>query len=153
MPIVGKLINMIFKSRKDILFTTIFVGLSIFLIGVTLFTFITAKEAFSLYENWPLILILGCVGFLLWLFFGTNYELSEDGFIYRFGPMNGKISVSRIKEIVKGKTLWMGFRPATARKGLIIKYDQYNEIYISPKTNESFIIKILELNSNIKITE
>ena len=112
-----------------------------------------AKRDYSFYEHWPLILILVVTGMFLWIYFGTSYELSQYGFIYRFGPMNGKISINRIKEIVKGKTLWMGFRPATARKGLIIKYDLYNEIYISPKTNESFIEKILELNGNIKITE
>ncbi len=77
----------------------------------------------------------------------------ENGLLYKSGPFNGKISIDRITEIVKGKTLWVGFRPATSRKGLIVKYDKYNEIYISPKTNESFIEKILELNGKIKITE
>ncbi len=142
-----------FDSRKDILFSSILLGLSIFLIGIALFVLITAKTDSSIYEHWPLILVLAGTGLLLWIYFGTSYELNQDGFIYRSGPMNGKISINRIKEIVKGKTLWMGFRPATARKGLIVKYDQYNEIYISPKTNESFIEKILKLNSNIKITE
>ncbi len=142
-----------FKSRKDLLFSSVFLGLSIFLIGFTISTMITAKSNFSLYESWPLLLILVGAGFFLWIYFGTNYELSEDGFIYRFGPINGKISVCRIKEIVKGKTLWTGFRPALAIKGLIVKYDQYNEIYISPKTNDSFIEKILELNNGIKITK
>lgn len=103
---------------------------------------------------WPLVLVFSVVGLLLWLYFGTNYELSKtDGLIYRSGPFNGKINTDRITEIIKGKTLWVGFRPATARKGLIIKYDKYNELYISPKTNETFIAKILELNSGIKISE
>ncbi len=105
-------------------------------------------------EYWSLIPVLGIVGFLFWLYFGTNYELTkENGLIYRSGPFNGKISLERITEIIKGKTLWVGFRPATARKGLIIKYDKFNEIYISPKNNESFIEKILELNKTIKITQ
>ncbi|MGB5553196.1 MAG: PH domain-containing protein [Flavobacteriaceae bacterium] len=103
---------------------------------------------------WPLILVFSVVGLLLWLYFGTNYELSkEDGLIYRSGPFNGKIKMNRITEIIKGKTLWVGFRPATARKGLILKYDTYNELYISPKTNERFIEKILEFNTEIKITD
>ena len=77
----------------------------------------------------------------------------ENGLIYKSGPIIGKISVDRITEIIKGKTLWAGLKPATSRKGLIVKYDKYNEVYISPKTNESFIKKILELNGQIKITE
>jgi len=104
-------------------------------------------------EYWVLPLVIIIVGFILWFYYGTHYELNKDGFIYRCGPINGKISPDRIKEIVKGKTLWMGFRPATARKGLIVKYDQYGEIYISPKTNEAFITQLLEINGNIKIKE
>ena len=48
--------------------------------------------------------------------------------------------------------MWVGFKPATARKGLIIKYDKFNDLYISPETNDLFINKILELNDQIKIT-
>ena len=91
--------------------------------------------------------------FLLWLFFGTSYELNSEGFIYRSGPLKGKISLDRIKEVVKGQTLWVGYKPATARKGLIVKYDKYNEIYISPKTNDTFVKKLLELKKDVKITE
>ena len=89
--------------------------------------------------------------FLLWIFYGTKYELSENHLKYKCGPINGKIELKKINQIVKEKSLWSGLRPATARNGLIIKYEKYNEIYISPKTNETFIKKILELNSGIEI--
>ncbi|UOB16099.1 PH domain-containing protein [Abyssalbus ytuae] len=140
-----------FESKKDIFFTATILGLNTFLIGVIIFWLIS--DRMEKQEYWGMFLISGVVVLLFWLFFGTGYELSEEGLIYKSGPFNGKISISRIREIVKGKTLWIGFRPATARKGLIIRYDEYNEIYISPKTNDTFIKKILELNSKIKITE
>ncbi len=139
-----------FKSKKGVFFSVVLLGLNAFLIIITIVGFIKGEIEKS--EYWGLILIAMVSILLFWLYFGTNYELGKDGFIYRSGPFNGKISIDRITEIVKGKTLWMGFRPATARKGLIIKYDQYNEIYISPETNESFIKKILELKREIKIT-
>ncbi|RIV69913.1 PH domain-containing protein [Flagellimonas aequoris] len=140
-----------FKSQKDILFSTIIIGTNLFLLGITLYgIFIGEMEP---HEYWTLPLVLGVVVFLFWMYFGTDYELSPKGLIYRCGPMKGKIGYERIREIVKGRTLWIGFRPATARKGLIIKYDRYNEIYISPKTNEVFIDKILELKSDVNITE
>lgn len=150
--VVGKLKKMKFDSKKDILFSIIILGINAFLIGITIVGIINGEMEKD--EYWALILIFAVVGLLFWLYFGTNYELSKtDGFIYRSGPFNGKINTDRITEIIKGKTLWVGFRPATARKGLIIKYDKYNELYISPKTNETFIAKILELNSGIKISE
>jgi|SRR5690606_14651689 len=141
-----------FDSKKDLLFCTVILGINTFLIGVAVFAIVMGEMEKD--EYWALILIFAVVGLLFWLFFGTDYELSkENGLSYRSGPFRGKISVDRITEIIKGKTLWVGFRPATARKGLIVKYDRFNEIYISPKTNESFIEKILELNGEIKITE
>lgn len=141
-----------FDSKKAILFSIIILGVNAFLIGITIVGILNGEM--EKYEYWTLILILAIVGLLFWLYFGTNYELSQEGgLIYRSGPFNGKINTDRITEIIKGKTLWVGFRPATARKGLIIKYDKYNELYISPKTNELFINKILELNNRIKISD
>jgi hypothetical protein len=141
-----------FESKKDILFSSIILGVSVFLIGLIISNVLNGKMETQGY--WPFFPVFGIVGLLLWLYFGTTYELSKtDGLIYRHGPFKGKIKMENISEIVKGKTLWVGFRPATARRGLIIKYDKFNELYISPKTNEMFIEKILELNSAIKIVE
>jgi hypothetical protein len=97
-------------------------------------------------------LVILVVGFLMWLHFETEYELTQTELKYKSGPISGKIEVRKIREIIKGKSLWSGLKPATARNGLIIKYGQYDEIYISPKTNDTFVNKILELNSNITIT-
>lgn len=141
-----------FKSKKDLLFSVVILGLNALLIGITIMAL--SSGAFEKDTFWSLILILVVVSLLFWLYFGTHYELSKDkGLVYKSGPFKGKINVDRITEIIKGKTLWVGLRPATSRKGLIVKYDKYNEIYISPKTSEAFIKKILELNNAIKVTE
>lgn len=141
-----------FKSRKDLFFSAVILGLNTYLIGVISFGLFSGNM--DAQDLWSILLILGVVGLLFWLYFGTHYELSkEDGLLYRSGPFRGKIKIDRITEIIKGKTLWVGLKPATARKGLIVKYDKYNEIYISPKTNDSFIEKMLELKSDIKISE
>ncbi|GAA3557525.1 PH domain-containing protein [Snuella lapsa] len=140
-----------FKSKKDPLFTTLILVLNLFLIGVA-FSRLTLDHIEKA-DYWGITVILAVVALLFWIHFGTFYKLSKNELTYRSGPISGKIHINRIKEIVKGKTLWVGLKPATSRKGLIIKYDTYNEIYISPKTNELFIKKILEINNNIKITK
>ena len=142
---------MTFKSKKDSLFTMTILGLNAFLIGITIYGFITGELEKD--DYWTLIPILGVVVLLFWIFFGTNYQLTKNELIYRCGPIKGKIKINRITEITKGKTLWVGLKPATSRKGLIIKYDKYNEIYISPNTNESFITELLKLKSDIKIND
>jgi hypothetical protein len=140
-----------FKSRKDILFQLLGFSIIVFFIGIILFrVFSDGIENYNF--MWTDIFMLTVAGFLIWLGLGTNYELTQTELKYKSGPIRGKIEIDKIHEIIKGKTLWSGLKPATARNGLIIKYEIYNEIYISPKTNDSFLKKILELNDKIKIT-
>lgn len=140
-----------FRSRQDILFQIIGISVIGFFIGIILL------RIFSIgIENydfmWTDFLMFVVVAFLLWLGLGTNYELTQTQLKYKSGPIRGKNEIDKVHEIIKGKTLWSGLKPATARNGLIIKYEKYNEVYISPKTNETFLKKILELNNKIKIT-
>lgn len=126
--------------------------------GINLLTaafciFLFLEEGFSKDNIVAFILLPVFIVFLFGLLY-TNYELANGYFRYRSGfIINGKIEISRIREIVKGKTLRVGFKPATATKGLIIKYDKYEELYISPATNDSFIEEILKIKSDIVITE
>lgn len=140
-----------FKSKKDSLFSLVVLGACAFILVLTVVGVL--KGEMDPDEYWTLPIVIGVCLALLWFYFGTYYELGKEGLVYRSGPIKGKISIDRITEIVIGKTLWVGFRPATSRNGLIVKYDTYNEIYISPQTNESFVKKILELKSDIKISE
>lgn len=140
-----------FKSRKDKLFQILTFGFSALFCGIILIRIIS-NGTIDFEFLWTDILMLLVVGLILWLNFGTEYELTQTELKYKSGPIRGKIEIERIKEIIKGKSLWSGLKPATARNGLIIKYDKYEEIYISPETNDTFVNKILELNKNIKIT-
>ena len=143
--------KMKFRSKKDILFKSIVLGSNAILALITIL--LTLNGPFGLMNLGLLILIVGVIVFWIWTYFGTEYELTEIDFIIRSGPIKRKIKVDRIKEIVKGRTLWIGNWPATAKKGLIIKYDNYNLVNISPETTEKFIAKILDINSGIKVTE
>ena len=143
-----------FRSKKDIVFNVMFWGLNIFLMTLMISEFTKGKIKQD--EYLTIIPFLSTVGFLFWLYYGTNYKLSKNKeLIYRSGPFYGKIEINNITEIIKGKTPWFGIgpKPATSTKGLIIKYDKKKEIYITPKTNELFITKILEFKSDIKITK
>jgi len=140
-----------FKSRKDILFQMMIFGISGLFLGIFLIT-LFSRERDLLSYIWIDIIMLLMIGLLLWIYFKTEYVLTASKLIYKSGPLRGSIEIHRIREIIKYKTLWSGLKPATARNGLIIKYDKFEEIYISPETNETFIKRILELNDKIKIT-
>lgn len=142
---------MIFKSRKDISFLLTTYGFVGVFLGIILFRIFFNKSEGHEYF-WVEILMALVIGLIIWINFGTEYELTQTELKYKSGPFRGKIEISQIKEIIKGKSLYSGLKPATARHGLIIKYDMYEEIYISPKTNDTFVKKILELNPDIKVT-
>jgi hypothetical protein len=94
----------------------------------------------------PLILIF-------WIYIDTFYKIEDEKLVYRSGFLRGTVEIPNIKEIVKGKTMWSGMKPALAKNGLIIKFNAYDEIYIAPENNDDMISDLLKVNPQIKITE
>ncbi len=140
---------MIFKSRKDNLFKAV-IFLVIASLAFLLYVSITNYKE-NLDSLMSIIIAILVLGLLLWIFFGTSYKLTATTLSYKSGPIKGNIPIKEIHQIVKGKTLWIGVKAATASIGLIIKYNKFNELYISPETNDSFIKEILKHNSTIEI--
>tara|TARA_B110000091_G_scaffold170053_1_gene182536 strand:+ start:83 stop:520 length:438 start_codon:yes stop_codon:yes gene_type:complete len=139
-----------FKSTKDVLFQALILGIVGGCISLIVSVGLATGLDKSSYVTISLLLLISA--FLLWSYYGTYYELTQKQIKYNCGPIKGKIEIKEIREVIKGKTLWVGLKPATARKGLIIKYGKFDEIYISPQTNDEFINRLLELNDAIKIT-
>jgi ABC-type antimicrobial peptide transport system permease subunit len=139
-----------FKSTKDVFFQALVLGIVGGCIGLIVSVGLATGLDKSSYVTISLLLLVSA--FLLWSYYGTYYELAQKQIKYNCGPIKGKIEIKEIREVIKGKTLWVGLKPATARKGLIIKYGKFDEIYISPQTNDEFINRLLELNDAIKIT-
>lgn len=139
-----------FKSDTDILFDVFIFG-PVLILLVLLFGII--KNFDSGRDALPLIFILIAVALLMWLRFGTYYIIAGSRLLYRCGPIRGSIAILSVHTLIKNKTLWVGVKPALARKGIIIKYNKYDDIYISPKDKDKFIEELLKRNGNIKIEE
>ena len=139
-----------FKSKKDVFFQALILGI----VGgcISLIVSVGLATGFDKSSYVTISLLLLVSAFLLWSYYGTYYELTQKQIKYNCGLIKGKIEIKEVRGVVKGKTLWVGLKPATARKGLIIKYGKFDEIYISPQTNDEFINRLLELNDAIKIT-
>lgn len=140
-----------FKSRKDLLNTSIIILTIIFLITIVPFIWldsdIVPTEKFI--GSFVIILISA---FLAWIYLGTNYTLTDEEIKIKSGPIKFKIKIENISEIIVNATLWVGWKPATALNGIIIKYNRFDEIYISPNTNELFVKEIIKKKSHIKVT-
>lgn len=90
--------------------------------------------------------------FLMWLYFDTYYIIDNKTLKYKSAFIKGEINILNIKEIVVGKTLWVGTKPALAENGLIIKYNSYDTIYIAPENNDVLIADLCQINNDIQIS-
>ncbi len=101
---------------------------------------------------WVVFLILCAIVVLLtWIWFGTYYVLTPYYLSYSSGPFRGKIPISSIVWVQHQHTLLSGSRPALAFNGLLIRYNKYDEIYISPAEKAAFIYALQQLNPTIKV--
>lgn len=138
-----------FTSEKSIVFGIVIWGSAMTLLFVSLApVFVPASRPEGAIAT---IVCLLTAAFLLWLWFGTYYQVKGDKLIYRSGPFRGSIDVHQIHTLVRDKTLWVGMKPALALRGIIVRYNQYDEIYISPKEKDAFIRELLDINHEIRI--
>jgi len=101
----------------------------------------------------PTILIIGIAVVLLWILLDTKYIVHHSYLYYYSGPIRGKIDIFNINtiEIQKKWLVDSSFKPALGAKGLVIRYNTYDDIYISPRDKQKFIETILDLNPQIEI--
>ena len=141
---------MIFKSAVSKLNQYIYVGVILFLLLLTIpALFENSYEPFVVLFSIHFLVIL----FLIWTYKTTFYKIENSDLYWKSGPFKGKIDISKINKIEYHKgiivpTIW---KPALSHIGLIITYNKYDDIYISPEKSEQFITQLLETNPNITI--
>jgi len=125
------------------------------LIGVLVFPIIIFCLDMNTFIEKPFIAFpfFVAASLILWIYFDTYYKIDNNELIYSCGFVKGKIDILSFKEILKGKTMWSGLKPALATKGLVIKYNKYDEIYVAPESNDEMISDLLKINPEIKISE
>ncbi|MCU0387380.1 MAG: PH domain-containing protein, partial [Chitinophagaceae bacterium] len=67
---------------------------------------------------------------LVWILISTRYFIRNDTLTYQSGFLKGQIPIRNIRSVKTNTTLWMGTKPSLARKGMIIKYNQFREVFI-----------------------
>ena len=141
---------MIFKSAVSKLNKYFYLGSILLLLILTIpALFDDNYTAFFVISSIHFLLIL----FLIWTYKTTFYKIENSDLYWKSGPFKGKIDISKINKIEYHKgiivpTIW---KPALSHIGLIITYNKYDDIYISPEKSEQFITQLLETNPNITI--
>ena len=89
--------------------------------------------------------------FFLWIWSGTYYQMDEDNFMYKSGPLKKKIPIKKIVKIKKNARSFYGMRPALTFKYLQIRYNTYDDVFIAPEEETTFIADLINMNHNITI--
>jgi hypothetical protein len=140
---------MIYKTRKDLLFKTVIISTILVCIGTTVRVLVDDSIKVNS------LLIVGGINalsivFLTLIYFKTYYTLNNQFLRYQSGPFFGKVKIDKITRVDFGKTQWVGLRRyGLAQKGLIIYFNNYDDLYISPEHPEKFIEQMLSYNDKI----
>jgi|SRR5690625_1024450 len=141
---------MTFKNRIDYCTISLTIVVIIVCLSTIIFAWWGNAQTFG-FNLWLTILLLSIIGIIIWTINDTFYSLTEKELKYKSGFLNGVITIDSIKELEVNKTMWVGIKPATAKRGVIVKYNQFDQIYISPRDNEEFVKELLKIKPEIKI--
>jgi hypothetical protein len=90
--------------------------------------------------------------YLIWTLFDTFYTVDGNTLGYRSALINGTIPIDSITQVVKNKKMYSGLKPALSTKGVIVKYNKYDDIYLSPKDIDLFIDALRAVNPGIAVS-
>jgi hypothetical protein len=80
----------------------------------------------------------------------TRYIINENNLIVRsMWIVNDTIDISKIRKIEKSSSILSS--PALSLDRLAIKFNKFDEVYISPKEKQSFLDDLLAINPNIDV--
>lgn len=126
------------------------------LIGSTLITWVVIIPVLMGEINLAFLLIVGFVGiytvFMASIYFNTYYRIEEGKVIWVTGPIKGSLEIKEIREIKKADSMWeisSLIKPILSQRPLLLKYNKYDELPVSPVEEQEFITALLEVNAHI----
>lgn len=87
--------------------------------------------------------------FIMWIWFGTYYEINGNQLKIVGGPFRWKIDIKTIKSIRKTRNPLSS--PALSLNRLEILYGKWGTILISPKHEDEFCNELIKINSTIDV--
>jgi hypothetical protein len=95
--------------------------------------------------------MIGIISMIIWILFNTKYSIKEEILYFCSGPFRGKITINSIRKIERhsGLIVPVTYKPALNTKGLIVYYNSFDDIYISPNQEAVFLEELLKINPKI----
>lgn len=99
------------------------------------------------------ILVLTC--FIIHALKKTFYQIENSTLKYKCGIFHGIIDIHKIKKIEINNSIFVHaiYKLGWSHKGIIITYNNYDDLFISPVNRDQFIAQLKEINPEIRIQE
>ncbi|MCE2682089.1 MAG: PH domain-containing protein [Flavobacteriia bacterium] len=143
--------------KSDLPFFRTRIDLGMKIIPGLLFLGILIPAVYNAYHgNWSdcciLLTVLLLQQLLFWgIFRSTHYTFETDTLLCRSLMFKRRISYESIRKIEQNTSLYAGLKMSTAFRGIIIHYNKYDELFISPAESERFIALLKERNEGILV--
>lgn len=129
-----------FNSKKDYSFLVIFLFVFLLYAVISLYSILVEKDCTLLI---PFSIVLVLLAILFYSLLKTTYFiLDQEKLICRSLIFKKEIPYSKIRKIERQQGLYAGIKFSTAWNGLIVFYNKYDEILISPEKEVLFIKEI-----------
>lgn len=141
----------VYKSAKSKRLNLVFAITFVIIIGATIPALINdINSGFYAVVGINLLSLLLLASIIL----KTEYKIKSTLLHWQSGPFYGKMDINSIIKIkhhdgIFVPTVW---KPALSQVGLIVTYNKYDDIYISPQNEAAFIEELLVINPNIEIS-
>jgi len=133
---------MLFRAKKDYTFLIVFLFVLLLYSGISLFTIIYEDDCSVI---WVFLIVLTLLALLFISIYKTTYfRLDQHNLFCKSLIFKKEIPYSSIKKVEKQQGIYAGVKFSTAWKGIIVHYNKYDELLISPENEEIFIVKIQE---------
>ena len=133
---------MLFRAKKDYTFLIVFLFVLLLYSGISLFTIIYEDDCSVI---WVFLIVLTFLALLFISIYKTTYfRLDQHNLFCKCLIFKKEIPYSAIKKVEKQQGIYAGVKFSTAWKGIIVHYNKYDELLISPENEEIFIVKIQE---------
>lgn len=140
----------VYKSKRSKRLNAIFIVTFIIIIGATIPALLQDIDS-----GFYVVIGINVLSLLLLasIALKTEYKIKNKLLYWQSGPFYGKIDIKTIRKIehhngIFVPTVW---KPALSQVGLIITYNKFDDIYISPEKEVEFVESLLQINPSIEI--
>ena len=131
-----------FHTRKGYMIT----ALISFLLVLSIITIL--EQAYVAF-----FILIAIMSYLVWMWYDTYYMINGNQLLYKSALLKGSIDIRSIVEIAKNAKIYAGVKPSLSNKGVVITYNSWDDIFMSPKDIDRFINALKDVNPGIATIE